>query len=363
VTPTQTEPEPFDASAAHLAQVRRYRALLAPGTPLREGLTRILNGRTGALIVLGSTPEVQDVSSGGFVIDVEFTPTALRELAKMDGGIVLSADHERILSAGVHFVPDGSTRTVETGTRHRTADRVAQMTGVPVVTVSKSMNTIAFFLGGHRHDVQTSEQILGQADQALAALGRYRKRLDEETRRLSGLEISDSVTHDDLVRVLQPLEMVRRLDTELRGYVAALGIDGRLMQLQLRESTRGVDDLARLLELDYQPADEPEVLRVSALTKLATDELLQPESVLTALGFDEPDQSTAISPRGYRLLAQASRRVPPFVANRLIQHFGSLQGLMAARTTDLLEIEGVGRRRAYEVREGLARLSELSWGH
>lgn len=38
--------------------------LLAPGTPIREGLDNILKAKTGALIVIGDSKEVLDLVDG-----------------------------------------------------------------------------------------------------------------------------------------------------------------------------------------------------------------------------------------------------------------------------------------------------------
>ena len=95
---TDAQPTPENDRETEAARVRHLMALLAPGTPIREGLNRIINGRTGGLIVLGNGPEIDEVCSGGFPLDVRLTPQALRELSKMDGGLVVSSDHERILS-------------------------------------------------------------------------------------------------------------------------------------------------------------------------------------------------------------------------------------------------------------------------
>lgn len=344
------------------ARLRRYQALLAPGTPLREGLERILHGRTGALVVLGSNRAVRKVSTGGFDLDVQFTPTALRELAKMDGGIVLSSDFERILAAGVHFVPDGDVPTVETGTRHRTADRIAQQTGMPVVTVSASMSTIALFLDGQRHLIERSEQILSRANQALATLTRYRQRLAESARALSVVEVQDQVTVRDVALVAQRLEMIRRLDLELRAYVAALGVDGRLLEMQLYELMLGVDDLGTLLELDYRPDDAAEMgFRITALADLGSTELLDAGMVARTMGFGEGYHlETRLVPRGHRQVA-AMPRIPAGLARRLVEHFGTLQALFGARTADLMEVEGIGEQRARTLREGLVRLAESTY--
>ncbi|GAA1392203.1 DNA integrity scanning diadenylate cyclase DisA [Luteococcus peritonei] len=348
--------------AERQARLRRYQALLAPGTPLREGLERILHGRTGALVVLGNTRKVERVSTGGFGLDVQFTPTALRELAKMDGGIVLSSDFERILAAGVHFVPDGTIPTVETGTRHRTADRIAQQTGIPVVTVSASMSTIALFLDGQRHQIEQSEQILSRANQALATMTRYRERLGEHTRSLSTLEVHDQVSVKDVTKVAQRIEMIRRLESELRAYVAALGVDGRLLQMQLYELTQGVDDLATLLELDYRPEQTDEAtFRVGALEQLTSTELLENLVVARTMGFpDDHHLETRISPRGHRQIAHLDR-IPSMLGRRVVEHFGSLQALFGAKTSDLMEVDGIGEGRARLVREGLARVAESAY--
>ena len=144
-------------------RLRTTLAGMAPGTPLRDGLERILRGRTGALIVLGSDKTVDSISTGGFTLDVPFSATGLRELAKMDGAIILDKDASRILHAAVHLMPDPSIVSQETGTRHRTADRVARQTGYPVISVSQSMQIIAVYVGAIRYVLEDSGQILPHA--------------------------------------------------------------------------------------------------------------------------------------------------------------------------------------------------------
>ncbi len=335
---------------------RRYRALLAPGTPLRDGLDRIVHGRTGALVVLGSNAIVEQISTGGFTVNTEFTPTALRELAKMDGGIIVDAELETIIAAGVHFVPTAGVPTIETGTRHRTADRIAQQAHRPVVTVSASMSTIALFMEGLRYPIEPSAQIMTQADQALATLSRYRDRLFDDTRLLSALEIEETVTLRDLVRVAQRVEMVRRLAEELEGYVEALGMDGRLLQLQLFELTSGVDQLSTLLEQDYQPAGGRS-FSLDNLRRLSTGELLDPHSVAALLGLEGgPELDRALHSRGLRQVSQVTQ-LSSTQAGALVEHFGSVQALFNASTQDLA-VGGIGPARARAIHDGLQRLRE-----
>ncbi|MGJ6979884.1 DNA integrity scanning diadenylate cyclase DisA [Aestuariimicrobium soli] len=339
------------------SRLRKYQALLAPGTSLRDGLERILHGRTGALIVLGNSKAVLNASSGGFDIDVEFTPQALRELSKLDGGIIMSTDLDRIVRAGVHFVPDGSLPTPETGTRHRSADRMAQQTGVPVVTVSASMSTIALFLEGERHAVEKPEQIISRANQALSAHASYRQRLNQLTTQLTSLEVADEVTVRDVTLVAQRLAMLRRLATELSGYVTALGIEGRLLELQLREQNQGLDDLADALAEDYRPQESDAPFGWAGLSGLHTDGLFDVIEVARVFGFTSEQLDSPITPRGYRQLS-AIPRLPQVLVNRVIDHFGSLQALIGATIPELLEVDGIGEQRARLIREGLLRMAE-----
>ncbi|HET7666700.1 MAG TPA: DNA integrity scanning diadenylate cyclase DisA, partial [Mycobacterium sp.] len=113
--------------------LRETIARLAPGTALRDGLERILRGRTGALIVIGYDDSVEAICDGGFELDIRYAPTRLRELSKMDGAVVLSSDGGRIVRANVQLVPDPSIPTEESGTRHRSAERTAIQTGYPVI--------------------------------------------------------------------------------------------------------------------------------------------------------------------------------------------------------------------------------------
>ena len=345
--------------------LRTILAWVAPGTPLRDGLERILRGGTGALIVLGYDKTVEALCTGGFVLDVDFSATRLRELAKMDGGIVVDRDCTKIVRAAVQLVPDPAIATNESGTRHRTADRVNKQTDLPVISVSQSMSIVALYVSGERYVLDDSLQILSRANQALATLERYKLRLDEVSGTLSALEIEDLVTVRDVCAVAQRLEMVRRIADEIEGYVVELGTDGRLLTLQLDELIAGVGKDRELIARDYLPPVTGRRSRTVEdvlvdLDELSPTDLLDLASVARALGYPSDDSlDTAVSPRGYRLLARVPR-LPNLVVDRLVGHFGSLQKLLAAGIDDLQAVEGVGESRARSVREGLSRLAESS---
>ncbi len=344
--------------------LRPFLASLAPGTALREGLERTLRGRTGALVVIGWNKTVESICTGGFALDVEFSATRLRELSKMDGAIVMSTDGTRIIRAGVHLMPDAAIPTDESGTRHRTAQRVARETGFPVIAVSQSMNAISVYLGDERHQVDNPTVIQGRANQALATLEKYKRRLDEVAGTLAALEIEDLVTVRDAVAVSQRLEMVSRISAEIAGYVSELGTDGRLIALQHEELMAGVVDDRELILRDYLEIGKnaksvEEVL--NELSELNAIELLDLVQFARIIGLPIGNDSldTAISPRGYRLLARVPR-LPAQVIDRLVDHFESLQKLLAASIEELQNVEGVGETRGRGIRESLSRLAETS---
>jgi diadenylate cyclase len=353
-------------------------AVVAPGTALRDGLERIVRGNTGALIVLGMDPVVEEICSGGFELDTEFSATRLRELAKMDGAIVLEQAGSRIVRAAVQLVPDPRLPTQESGTRHRTAERVARQTGFPVITVSKSMRTIAVFNGGERYVLEDSAALLTRAHQALGTLERYRRRLDDAAAALDALEIEDRATVADVALLAQRLEMADRVTDEIAGYLVELGTDGRLLGPQLEELTVGIRREREFLFRDYGPSarggpDLPDgsVTRTPdgiidsrsapgdrALSELGADELLDLPVVAAAIGLDradDPDQQ--VSGLGYRLLGQVPR-LPQAAADSLVAEFGGLQKLLSATAQDLQRAGGLDPVQARTVREALSRIAE-----
>ena len=340
------------------SSVRRYLKLLAPGTQLRAGLDRILHGRTGALIVLGNNQHVQHVSSGGFRIDVECTEQALRELAKLDGAIVLSNDLSQIVAAGVHLVPAGDLPTAETGTRHRSADRTSQAAGLPVVTVSASMGTISVFYEGHRHVVETVQQVISRANQTLAALSRVSTRVTELLEQFSAQEIAEQVTLRDLTQVAHRLELARRLSSEMQFHIDILGVEGRMVALQHAELAANFAGLGDLIEQDYAPnVADPVDFDLGTLHNFSHDELFSGQLVAERLGFGpNPNLEQHLSTRGIRLLTTMGR-LPSSLVMKLTDGF-SLQELFGASVNDLMEIEGIGPMRARQIRDAMMRVSE-----
>ena len=314
----------------------------------------------GALVVVGDGPEVLNICSGGFLLDAAFSPQRLSELAKMDGAIILAPDASRIARANVHLVPNPNIPTSETGTRHRTAERVARSITVPVVAVSEDQSVITVYVGDEKHPLEAIPRLLSRANQALQTLERYKKRRDEVTTELSALEVEDTVTLRDVVMLLQRTEMVMRIAEEIEADIIELGVDGRLIRLQLEEIMGGVEDDRRLVVRDYFHEDAAWHLEeaMSGLDHLATEALLDPKSVAEMLHLPEGvNLEAGLQPRGYRMLSRIPR-LPDPVVEHIVKRFDTLPKIMRATIDDLDEVEGVGETRAKAIKEGLSRLAE-----
>jgi diadenylate cyclase len=309
-------------------------ATVAPGTPLRDGLDRVVRAKMGALVVVGDGPDVLAICSGGFLLDAPYSPQRLSELAKMDGAIILSADATRIARANVHLVPDPTVPTSETGTRHRTAERVARSLLVPVVSVSEEMSVINVYAGGVKHQLQDISRLLDRANQALQTLERYKARLDDALSALTANELEDVVTVRDVAAVVQRGDMVHRIATELETMIVELGVDARLLRLQLDEVYGEIDD-----EIELVAADYPTITGNYAGSGLEGDD--------------------PASPRGLRLLARVGR-VTPTLAMAVVDRFGELARLQRATVDEIASVPGVDHDLAETIKDTLDRLTETS---
>jgi len=343
--------------------MRKALSLIAPGMPLRDGLDRVLQAGMGALIVVGDEPNVLSICSGGFLLDAAYSPQRLSELAKMDGAIILAGNASRIARSNVHLVPNPNVSTTETGTRHRTAERVARSINVPVISVSQRMNVISVYVGDEKHQIDPVPRVIARANQAVQTLERYKARLDEVSIALSALEIEDLVTLRDVVTVLQRNEMVARIASEIGGYIVELGDDGRLVRLQLEELMGGIGDDRRLVVRDYfHEADTwPLAHALDALAALSDDDLVDLKRVASAVHLSDgpPDLDESMSPRGHRLLARIPR-LPEAVIEAIVEQFGDLQKILRASIDDLDQVAGVGKLRARAVKDGLSHMAEAS---
>ncbi|HEY8001909.1 MAG: DNA integrity scanning diadenylate cyclase DisA [Vicinamibacteria bacterium] len=343
---------------------RLLRALdmVAPGNPLREGIDNIIHARTGGLIVVAEADEISYLFSGGLKLDVDYTPGLLYQVAKMDGAIVLPPSAEKILWANVQLMPDPTILSMETGTRHRTAERVSKQTNALVIAISQRRDVVSLYVEGIKYILEDIPTVLSKANQGLATLEKYRARLDQVAGRLTALEFAGGVVLYDVLSVLQRAELVTRMATEVERYIIELGAEGRLIEMQLEESVVGVMADRAALVRDYSVSDSEQTIErvLSELAELEHTELLDFGRLAELLGYDRKTNTLdfPVTPRGYRALSGVPR-LPRLIAQKVVNHFGDLESLLAASDEHLEAVDGVGEARAKEIREGIRRLQEV----
>lgn len=339
-------------------EIKGILKLMSPGTALREGLENILRAKTGGLIVIGDNEEVMNIVDGGFNINSEYSPAYVYELAKMDGAIVLSSDLKRIIYANTQLVPDHTLSTYETGTRHRTANRVAKQTGNIVIAISQRRNIITIYKNDLKYVLKESSVILARANQAIQTLEKYVNVLERVINNLNLLEYQDLTTIFDVVTAIQRTEMVMRVVEEIKRYIVELGNEGRLILMQLSELIRFIERDGILLIRDYckEGMDYNEIYR--DIQRLTAEELVDLDLIAKLLGYPSLSLTdTLISPKGYRILFKVPR-VPVSVIENLVKHFKELKFVIAADTNALDQVEGIGEARAKAIRSGLKRIKE-----
>ena len=225
--------------------------MIAPGTALREGIESILHARTGGLIAIGEPEDLSFMFSGGIKLEIDYTPAFLYQVAKMDGAIILNANATKISMANVQLMPDPTILSHETGTRHRTAERVSKQTDALVIAISQRREVVSVYVDGAKYILEDIPVVLAKANQALATLEKYRTRLDQVSTRLTALEFEGATTLHDVLTVLQRSELVTRMAVEIERYIVELGTEGRLIEMQLEETMVGAAAEKAALVRDY----------------------------------------------------------------------------------------------------------------
>ena len=334
---------------------------IAPGTPIRQAVDDVIRSHEGALIVIGDPVELSFLYSGGIRLDAPFRPQLLYELAKMDGAIIVDAAVRRLAWANVQLMPDPTIPSEETGTRHRTAERVAKQTGALVVSVSQQRETVTVFVGPARYQLDPVADVLAKTNQALGTIETYRQRLEQVLTRLTALEFQNAVVLDDVLVTLQRAEMTSRMAERIVRDCVELGSEGRLIRLQLEELVGNVPAERDAIVRDYHAvsAEAEATLALEGLRALRYQDLLEFDRLVELLGYTRGSSplDTSVQPRGYRVLSHIPR-IPEPVVRHVVRDFGSLDMVVRASQRDLEAVDGVGSVRAREIREGLRRLQE-----
>ena len=332
--------------------------MIAPGTEIRAGIDNILKAKTGALIVIGDGKEIEQIVDGGFNINQDFTPARLYELAKMDGAIILSEDLKKIIYANVQLMPDFSISTTETGTRHRTAERVSKQTGKIVISISQRRGIITIYKDNLRHVLEDTERVTSKSNQALQTVERYRKVFDDKISLLTEYEFNDITTLNMVIESIQRAEMVMKVADEVQKSIYELGIEGRLLKMQLEELTDGIEKEEKLIIKDYAELKNPEK-GFKNIRSLSYEELMKEQTIAKALGITDIDNynDATVYTRGYRILSKVPR-MPSNIVENIVKKFKSFQTLLSANIEELDEVDGIGEVRAKTIVQSLKRMQE-----
>ena len=337
--------------------------LIAPGTPIRDGLENILRARTGALLLITDKTDVlKEVVDGGFTINEDYTSSKLYELAKMDGAIVLSGDLKKILYANAQLIPSHEIATSETGTRHRTAERTAKQTGELVISISQRRSIITVFKGNDRYILEDTDSVLSKANQAIQTLEKYKKVFDNKLSILNEYEFNDIVTLENVIVAIQRAEMVMTIVEEIQRQIYELGNDGRLVEMQLNELIGGLEKEERLIIKDYivpgRKRRTPEKV-LESLEELSYEDLSKEYVIAKLLGYENFDNydEVGVYTKGYRVLSKIPR-MPSNIVENLVDSFKSFQHILAADIESLDEVDGIGEVRARTIKQSLKRMQE-----
>ena len=334
--------------------------MIAPGTMFREGLENVLKARTGGLIVVGDTSDVLDLIDGGFKINADYSPALLYELAKMDGAIIISSDLKKILFANTQLNPDHSIPTLETGTRHRTAERFAKQTGNLVISVSQRRNVITLFKGNSRYVLPDTSVVLTRANQALQTLEKYKTSLDGVMNNLNALEFEDMVTVENVCTAVQRIVSVLKISEEVERYIYELGDESRLVEMQLNELIGNTKQDLELIIRDYMEITKKSTIdsAFNKIRSLSYNEVNDVNSVARIMGYSTSSQlDMLIPPKGYRILSMVPR-LPANVIENLVESFKNLRGILSSSIEELDDVDGIGEVRARYINNSLKRMRE-----
>ncbi|MGB9790087.1 DNA integrity scanning diadenylate cyclase DisA [Thermotoga caldifontis] len=332
-------------------------ALLSPGTRLRKALDDIRAANLGALILfVDDLSKHRSIIQGGFEVNCSFTPERLYELAKMDGAIVVSEDVSRILLANAHLVPDPTIPTTETGTRHRTAERVAKQTNCMVVAISKRRNVVTVYYGPYKYALSDARLLMARVSQALNAMERYRTSLDRLLSSIDSAELQAGVSIHDVARAIEKAVAMLKIYEEVYPYMVELGEEASLIWAQFSELLTDVEETVILLVMDYSTVELDPDQAKETIERLKQDKNLTEMKIIKELGLNVQTSAQAgeilVHPKGYRFL-KGVVRIPLNVSQNLVKTFKNLRNLREADVEVLKSVDGIGEKRALAIASSL----------
>lgn len=315
--------------------------MVSPGTILRTAIDDIAKGRLGALIVVGNHPEVLELISGGFEVNCKFTPQKLVELCKMDGAIVIDSELKKILYANTQLIPSPKIETNETGTRHKAAERTAKQVDQLVIAVSERKGSVTLYHGKTKYVLRSTQDLLNRSGETLRMLEKHKEIFHELLLNLNVLEFTNLASLNDAVLTLQRAEIIERIEQIIRRYIIELGVEGALVEMQLKEIIKGISKEELLILEDYSSKEE--LMTKVELSKLSLEKLIDTSNILKILGYDKVEENVDV--KGHRILSKVP--LPRDKMLLLINRLGNLQNVLSAPEENLLEHLGEGHARAF----------------
>lgn len=321
--------------------------MVAPGTGFRTALDSTLKVGKGALIAI-ENEWVLPLIDGGFRVNCRFTPQRLVELTKMDGAIILSKDLKRIVHANVLLTPDSKIRTLETGTRHKAAERTAKQTGTLVIAISERRNEITLFYKNVRYPLKSTEEVLQKANDHLQLLEKQRELFDRYVEKLTKLELRNHPSLQQALSVIQKGRLIQKIAADLKRHIIEAGSEGTLLKARLKELLQGVDRETTLVIRDYTKLDvkKSKIL----LESLSYDEILDQENILGLLAYETLAQAGPI--KGWRILSRTSMQEADLAA--IIKTAGSLGKAIHSNAAQVTEI--IGQEKAQRFMEEIGKI-------
>lgn len=312
---------------------------IAPGKPLRQSLDRIQEASLGALIILSDYEDIKDLVDGGFSLNTPFTSQKIYELAKMDGAILINENIDTILGANLQMQPDPKIETEESGTRHRTAQRIAKQKNVIVITISERRHKITIYKGKDKYILKSIDDLLIRSSQALRSLEKYAEILDKYLSTLDLYEFEETVTIEEVLNGIRQFSLLFDMKQIVLQNILELGKESNLIKLQYDEIIRDKEDECLEFIKDYfNPKKDKSKLDKHLLAiKNLKEDRYDNEKLLAILGYDKNQMlEKTVNPRGYRFLHNVNKITKKDI-DLLVDTFKELPKLLSVSYEELLD--------------------------
>lgn len=290
---------------------------VAPGTQLRTAIDGALRAGKGALLVI-ENEHLIPIIDGGFRVNCRFTPQRLVELCKMDGALIIAADVKRINYANVLLTPDSSIKTLETGTRHKAAERTARQIGTLVIAISERRNEVTLYYKNMRYPLKATDEIRRKANEHLQTIEKQREVFDIQVDKLNQLELKNHPSAQKAVLVVQKGRLIQKIAEEMKRFLVELGVESMLLKTRLKELVTGVEKETNLVIKDYTKLDVKKSKLL--LETLSYDELLDIDNITRILGYDTLHHTPI---KGWRILDKTFLEEPQIA--EIIKNAGTLE--------------------------------------